>query len=486
MSVHEGAIAGAAGGARERPGGAEYRRRLALGRSGIYALVVGASAIGLEYTLPGALPRTDATYSIVAAGVAAGALLGVRLRPGVASASVVLVPLLVAFVRYGSGALPAVVIATLLANVVRRSGPIPTLAALAHDVLAFGAGAIVASLATGGDLVQRSVAFAVVFSLLRSGLWTLSQRLRVDPATNPRAERPSLILAIVLAPLAALPILAGDRLGDGALLLSLTALMALLFVVREATNLATARLETEAERNRLARTNELQDELIHLITHELKNPLTMVLAYAQLAQKAVLDGNASRLPTHIETIERGGKAIERLVDNLLSLSELEQSGELPASEPVHLSDLADEVLSVLDPIAEQKGLELAVEMPFDLPAASAPRLLLHEALSNLVSNAIKYTPKGGRVTVWAATGQPGTLILGVTDTGIGLSEQDQRRLFDKFFRSADPRARQERGTGLGLALTQAIVLRMGGRIEVESKLDEGTTFRLVLPAAPAA
>ena len=90
----------------------------------------------------------------------------------------------------------------------------------------------------------------------------------------------------------------------------------------------------------------------------------------------------------------------------------------------------------------------------------------------------------GQVLVWARRiGGDGEVVLGVTDTGIGLSPEDLARLFTRFFRSADPRARVERGSGLGLALTSAIITRIGGRIEVDSKLNEGTTFRIVLREA---
>jgi signal transduction histidine kinase len=113
-------------------------------------------------------------------------------------------------------------------------------------------------------------------------------------------------------------------------------------------------------------------------------------------------------------------------------------------------------------------------------------MLLRESLSNLISNAVKYTPEGGEIVVWAEPGQqPGTALLGVADSGIGLSQEDVGRLFTKFFRSSDPRVQRERGSGLGLALTHAMITRMGGRIEVTSALHKGTTFRLILPARPA-
>ena len=113
-------------------------------------------------------------------------------------------------------------------------------------------------------------------------------------------------------------------------------------------------------------------------------------------------------------------------------------------------------------------------------------LLLRDALSNLVSNAVKYTPEGGEITVWGERGAHGTVVLGVRDTGIGLSQSDLERLFTKFFRSSDARVQRERGSGLGLALTHTMVRRMGGKIDVESALGRGTTFRLTLPAARTA
>jgi signal transduction histidine kinase len=274
--------------------------------------------------------------------------------------------------------------------------------------------------------------------------------------------------------------------GDGALLLALAALLALLFVVREATNLGTARAAAETERDRLSRAIQLQEELIYLITHEVKNPLTMVRAYAQLGQSDVARRSYERLPEFLGNVDRGGAAIERLVENLLQLSRLEQSDSLPPSEVVDLPGLARDVVADLEPLAHQKQQQIQIEVAAERPPpALAPSALLREALSNLVSNAIKYTPKGGSITVWVRESDaPGTVHLGVTDSGIGLSDEDKAKLFTRFFRSANPQARQERGSGLGLALTHAIVERMGGRIVVSSTLGQGTTFQLVLPSTP--
>jgi signal transduction histidine kinase len=155
---------------------------------------------------------------------------------------------------------------------------------------------------------------------------------------------------------------------------------------------------------------------------------------------------------------------------------------------VNVSNIIHQVIGDLAPLAKQKHQTLAAGAhvgPLE-PALAMP-MLLREALSNLISNAVKYTPDGGEITVWAERGRrPHTIVVGVRDTGIGLSAEDQSRLFTKFFRSSDPRVQRERGTGLGLALTHALVTRSGGTISVESEPGTGTTFRLTLPSAPAA
>src|SRR5205823_6197940 len=157
-----------------------------------------------------------------------------------------------------------------------------------------------------------------VFAAGRLGLWLAAERLDLAPA-EPRAEHPEILLSLPLAPIGLLPLAAGERLGDGALLLAMGALLALLFVVREAANLATARSEMEGERDRLARANALQDDLIHLITHELRNPLTLVMSYSQMARRAAQDETYDAIPGYIGHVERAGRSIQRLMENLLQL-----------------------------------------------------------------------------------------------------------------------------------------------------------------------
>jgi signal transduction histidine kinase len=210
------------------------------------------------------------------------------------------------------------------------------------------------------------------------------------------------------------------------------------------------------------------------------------MSYSQMTRRAALEETYDQIPTYVGHVERAGRSIQRLMENLLQLSKLERSDELPAAEPVPVAYVINQVVADLSPLAKQKQQNLKVEPSRDLEPALAVPLLLREALSNLVSNAVKYTPEGGDIRVWAERGRkPHTLVLGVADTGIGLSPEDQARLFTKFFRSSDPRVQRERGTGLGLALTHALVTRIGGTISVDSVAGRGTTFTLTLPSASA-
>jgi signal transduction histidine kinase len=447
-----------------------------------YAAAIGLAAVATMVGLPGTAPSSDAVYAPLSLALFAGLLLTVRLAPNRPPSALVLVPAMALDAHFGLAALPAVAYAAILVNLIRGIRGPRVVSTAGHQVLAFAAAHLCAQVV---PVVPDWVVFAVVFACGRLVLWHVAARLDVSPRSR-REEKPEVLLSLPLAPIGLLPLAAGERLGDGALLLATAALLALLFVVREAANLATARTEMEAERDKLARANALQDDLIHLITHELRNPLTLVMSYSQMTRRAALEETYDQIPTYVGHVERAGKSIQRLMENLLQLSKLERSDELPAAEPVPVAYVINQVVADLSPLAKQKQQNLKVEPSRDLEPALAVPLLLREALSNLVSNAVKYTPEGGDIRVWAERGsKPHTLVLGVADTGIGLSPEDQARLFTKFFRSSDPRVQRERGTGLGLALTHALVTRIGGTISVDSVAGRGTTFTLTLPSASA-
>ncbi|HEV7666280.1 MAG TPA: HAMP domain-containing sensor histidine kinase [Chloroflexota bacterium] len=447
-----------------------------------YAIAIGLVTLVALVALPDARPSSDAIYAPLSLATLAGLLLTVRLAPDRPAGALVLVPAMALDARFGLAGLPAIAYAAILVNLIRGLRGPRVISGAGHTVLAFTVAHLCAQVI---PVVPDWVVFAIVFATVRLTLWHLAARLD-GSAPEPREEKPEVLLSLPLAPIGLLPLAAGERLGDGALLLASAALLALLFVVRESANLATARTEMESQRDKLASANALQDEMIHLITHELRNPLTLVMSYSQMSQRAAQDENYTSLPTYLSNIERAGRTIQRLMENLLQLSKLERSDELPTAEPVQVNNIISQVIGDLAPLARQKQQALTAGSADVEPALAVP-MLLRDALSNLVSNAVKYTPEGGDIAVWAERGRRAhTVEIFVRDTGIGLSSEDQARLFTKFFRSSDPRVQRERGTGLGLALTHALVTRSGGTIEVDSEPDRGTTFRLTLPSvAPA-
>src|SRR5215208_6278717 len=393
----------------------EFQRQA---REWSYAAAVSAAAVATMMVVPGTAPSSDLLYVPMTLALVAGLLLTVRLRPTRPAAAMVLLPAMAMNARFDLAALPALAYAAILVSLVRGVRGPRVLSNASHHVLAFAAGHLAAQALSS---VPDWVVFAIVFAAGRVLLWYVAARLDASP-TQPREEKPEVLLSLPLAPIGLLPLIASDRLGDGALLLAVAALLALLFVVREAVNLATARTEMETHRDKLARANALQDDLIYLITHELRNPLTLVMSYSQMTRRAALEASYEQIPTYIGHVERAGRSIQRLMENLLQLSRLERSDELPAAEPVQVGSIVNQVIADLSPLAKQKSQTLKAGLMADLDPALAVPMLLREALSNLVSNAVKYTPEGGEISVVAEPGRrPHTLVLSVSDTGIGLN-----------------------------------------------------------------
>ena len=450
-----------------------------------WLVLLGAATIPLA-SLGSYLPGRDVAYLAIGAGLLLGALLTTRPRPGAGATSFVVIPAVLAFVRLGPSAVPAVIFASLAANLVHGVRGRPLLVVTALDGFAFADAYLLAS-ALAPDPWLSPMVFGAAFVSLRSGLWYLSGRVKVPLPKTPLAEQPGLLIPIALVPLAGLPIVAGMWLGDGSLLLMLAALLSLLILVREATNLASARAAAEVELGQLASASAAQQELVHFMTHELKNPLTSVRLYTQLGQRALQNQVYDNLPDYLGGIGHAEESLEHLIENLLQIGRMERNEALPTADPVNVVELVREVVDDLSSLSRDKQQTLIVEASSDLPTFSAPLPLLRSALGNLVSNAVKYTPEGGQVVVSASVCDDGkTLRLAVADTGFGLSEADRARLFTRFFRSSDQRVARERGSGLGLALTQAVVRRMGGSLEVVSELGRGSTFQVLFPIGSGA
>jgi signal transduction histidine kinase len=173
-----------------------------------------------------------------------------------------------------------------------------------------------------------------------------------------------------------------------------------------------------------------------------------------------------------------------VVEDLLLLSKVGDPDNPVIPAPVDLRRIVDDVVDLTSVAAERQHITLSIEAPREPVLAVGDHDELDRVCANLVSNAVKYTPDGGHVTVeLAACGDE--ILLQCADDGLGISPEDQSHLFDEFFRSSNPDALSQPGTGLGLAIVSRIVQRHKGRIELDSALGRGSVFRVLLPAAPA-
>jgi PAS domain S-box-containing protein len=238
-----------------------------------------------------------------------------------------------------------------------------------------------------------------------------------------------------------------------------------------------AELELERQNHQLRQLDRLKDEFVALVSHELRTPLTSIRGYLELITE---DENLTEEQTRfLDTIDRNAQRLERVVGDLLFVAQVE-AGKLSLEDgPVDLNAIIDEAMRAAQPAAAAKAIELTVELG-ELPEIRGDRARLAQVLDNFVSNAIKFTPMGGSVTVTTRV-QPGEIEIVVSDTGMGIPAIELPLLFQRFFRAERATAGAIPGTGLGLAIAKAIVSGHGGRIRVESEEGAGTTFRVILP-----
>ncbi|NYD40364.1 ATP-binding protein [Nocardioides panaciterrulae] len=221
-----------------------------------------------------------------------------------------------------------------------------------------------------------------------------------------------------------------------------------------------------------------KSQLITTVAHELKNPLTAVMGHLEMLESSPDLTGTTR--SSLQVMERAAQRLGKVIDDLLLLSKVGDPTNPVIPTPVDLRAVVEEAVELSSVAADRKHVQVNVQAPPGPLVAMGDRDELDRVCTNLVSNAVKYTPEGGHVLVRLdACGDE--LLFSVTDDGLGISEQDQGRLFEEFFRSTNPEAAAQPGTGLGLAIVQRIVRRHGGRIDVDSELGRGSTFRVLLP-----
>ncbi len=263
---------------------------------------------------------------------------------------------------------------------------------------------------------------------------------------------------------------------------------ALIFLSRLADHaaiaIANAQLYAEVQAANLAKS-----EFVSLVAHELKNPMSSIKGYADLLAMGAAGPITEMQANFLQTIRANVERMATLVSDLNDQSKIEAGRLRLEFRAVQLSDAISEVVRSAQRQVDEKKQKLELQIPSDLPPVWADRTRLVQILVNLVSNAIKYTPEEGQIVVgaeltenyWDPHGAPRVVHVWVQDNGIGISPEDQRKIFQKFFRSDDPKAREAPGTGLGLNITKSLVEMQGGRIWFQSEYRKGTIFHFTIP-----
>jgi signal transduction histidine kinase len=215
------------------------------------------------------------------------------------------------------------------------------------------------------------------------------------------------------------------------------------------------------------------------MSHELRTPLNAILGYAELLADGVYGPLPERPKGVVERIQNNGQHLLALINDVLDLSKIE-AGQLTLTlEAYNLTDVVRSVVTATEPLASAKGLKFNVAIEDGMPTGRGDARRLAQVLLNLVGNAIKFTD-AGEVEIAAAV-ERGQFVLSVRDTGPGIAEADRERIFGEFQQVENADTRKKGGTGLGLAISKRMVEMQGGTITVDSRLGEGSTFRVVLP-----
>lgn len=237
----------------------------------------------------------------------------------------------------------------------------------------------------------------------------------------------------------------------------------------------------EALGERLAEESQFKTDMLSMVSHELRTPLTAILTTTYLSLDAC-DENSEAWHSWDE-VRKSSIVLLDMVNNLLDIARLDAGREEAACEPLDLGDLVASVREAARPLAESIQLDLTTQVAADVPLVYGDPDKTHRILDNLVANAIKFTPDGGsirvRVTVEKATGD---VLASVEDTGIGIAEEDQERIFDRFVQVDCTSTRRFKGSGLGLSLVREYAALQGFSVEVASQPGKGSRFTLRLPA----
>jgi two-component system phosphate regulon sensor histidine kinase PhoR len=227
--------------------------------------------------------------------------------------------------------------------------------------------------------------------------------------------------------------------------------------------------------------DQMKSDFLNMVAHELRSPLVSVRQLLHV----LLEGLAGPLQEkQADFIARGTKKIDallELINDLLNVARIEAGGYVRNRVPTDIARIIQETVSLMEPRAREQGITLTVSCVNMKPVSADPKGM-EEVLSNLITNAINYSPEGGTVSI-TARGRGSQMEIEVSDTGVGISPEELPKIFDKFYRVKHPKTRHVTGTGLGLAIVKDVVEAHEGTIDVHSIAGKGTVFTILIPAS---
>ena len=239
----------------------------------------------------------------------------------------------------------------------------------------------------------------------------------------------------------------------------------------------------QAMNAKLTETDRLKSEFLAVMSHELRTPLTAIIAFAEilLAEGETL---SSLQQEYLQDIFESGHQLLSQINDILNMSKIEAGLVQINYNQIDIQEVLNHLMHSISPLLSKKGLMLSIEIA-DIPPIVADREKVTHIFRNLISNAIKFTPDGGKINISATLVNDqeklSEVVVKIQDTGIGINKEDQKHIFDKFRQVDSAESREYPGSGLGLALARNLVEMHGGRIWVESEADRGSTFTFVLP-----
>lgn len=236
---------------------------------------------------------------------------------------------------------------------------------------------------------------------------------------------------------------------------------------------------------RLAELDRMKEDFVANVTHELRSPLAAIESYSVLIDKDVRAGRVANAGEHLTIVRNNATRLGRFINDLLDVAKIEAKGLDVRPALVQVGDLVREVVDLFAAKAREKSITLETAVPGDLTVWADPDKL-HQALTNLTANALKFTPIGGRVSLAGSAGED-EVRLTVSDTGAGIAAADQARIFNRFEQARETRehVKGPKGTGLGLSIAKGLVEAQGGRMELSSEPGRGSVFSIVLPTREA-